>query len=363
MLKYINMKEEEQKLIEIKNRITDAILKLKLTEKESELDFLESESEKPDFWTNQEKAKEMMQKINSLKSLAQPWREIETEASELLELLATGDKSLAAEIQNQTTALEERLSQKEKELYYSGKYDELPAVLSIYSGAGGADAQDWAEILLSMFIKYGEAQNLAPSIIAETPGSEAGIKNASVEFKGLFAYGKLKSEIGVHRLVRLSPFDADKARHTSFALVEVVPEIEAEDFEIDERDIKIDTFRASGHGGQGVNTTDSAVRLTHLPTKITVTVQNERSQLQNKNTALKILKSRIKAAEEAEREKELKVIKGESMSAEWGSQIRSYVLHPYNMVKDHRTGYETSNTDAVLNGQLEDFVEAYLKKQ
>lgn len=358
------MKDLKEKLVELKRRVSAAILKLNLVAKESELDLLEEEAKNPSFWDDQESAKDIMQKINGLRAVILPWRELEEEAGGLLELLesSTEDDSMYTEISNQTEELEVRLSEKETETYLGGKYDELPAVLSIYAGAGGVDAQDWAEMLLNMFLKYAPKESLVTTILSLTEGGEAGIKSVSVEVKGPFAYGKLKSERGVHRLVRISPYDADKARHTSFALVEVVPEIEAEDVALDEQDLKIDTFRASGHGGQGVNTTDSAVRITHLPTKITVSVQNERSQLQNRNTAMKILKSRIKAAEEAQREKDLKVIKGESMSAEWGSQIRSYVIHPYNMVKDHRTGYETSNTQAVLDGEIKGFVQAYLTK-
>jgi peptide chain release factor 2 len=271
------------------------------------------------------------------------------------------DSEIVKEVTKKTEEIEVELSVHETETYLGGKYDSLPAILSIYAGAGGVDAQDWSEMLLSMLLKYCKKHNLNTTIIHLTPGSEAGLKSVSVEIQGAFAYGLLKSERGVHRLVRISPYDADKARHTSFALVEVIPELEADDLDIPETELKIDTFRASGHGGQSVNTTDSAVRITHLPTGITVSVQNERSQMQNKALAMKILKSRIKTAKEAEKEKELKIIKGESMSNEWGSQIRSYVIHPYQMVKDHRTNIETANTESVLNGDLDIFVESYLK--
>lgn len=358
------VKELAEKLIDFKKRIAEAIVVLKLSEKESELDFLEDESKHPDFWTDQENAKNLMQKLNTIKQVIEPWRRIEKETTELLEILeqvTSEDEELLKEISLKTDELEKELAQLETQTYFSGKFDTLNCLLSIYAGAGGVDAQDWAEMLLSMYLKYCQNKNLEATIISLSPGTEAGLKSVSVEIKGAFAYGLLKSERGVHRLVRISPYDADKARHTSFALVEVVPEVESDDIAINETDLKIDTFRASGHGGQGVNTTDSAVRITHLPTKISVSVQNERSQLQNKNTAMKILKSRIKAAEEAEREKELKIIRGENMAAEWGSQIRSYVIHPYNMVKDHRTNTETSNTTDVLNGNLDDFVNAYLK--
>lgn len=358
-------KELEEKLIDIKKRINEAILLLRITEKESELDLLETQTNDPNFWSDTETAKEIMQKLNTLRAVVQPWRELENEATELLELVESTEEgdTLLQEIVPKATTLEEVLKTKEIETYFSGKYDSLPAVLSIYAGAGGVDAQDWAEMLMGMFLKYAEKESLETKIIHITPGGEAGIKSVTIEVRGVYPYGKFKSERGVHRLVRISPYDSDKARHTSFALVEIIPEIEADDIEIDEKDLKIDTFRASGHGGQGVNTTDSAVRITHIPTKLSVSVQNERSQLQNKNTALKILKSRIKAFQEGEREEELKIVRGENLSAEWGSQIRSYVIHPYNMVKDHRTGYETSNTESVLSGNIKEFVEAYLKNQ
>ena len=358
------MKDLAEKLINMKNRIADAILKLKLTEKETELDLLEEETKKADFWNDQENARNVTQKINGLKQIVEPWRKMEKEATELFELLSITkghEKNLTQDINAKVHELEKQLSEHEAETYFSGKYDGMDAVLSIYSGAGGVDAQDWSEMLLSMFLKFTERKKLTAAIIHLSPGSEAGIKSVTVEIKGSFAYGLLKSERGVHRLVRISPYDADKARHTSFALVEVIPEIEKTDLEIPESELKIDTFRASGHGGQSVNTTDSAVRITHLPTKTVVSVQNERSQLQNRQTAMKILKARLQALKESEEERELKIIKGESMSAEWGSQIRSYVIHPYNMVKDHRTGAETSNTQAVLAGDLDQFVEAYLK--
>lgn len=358
------MKDLAEKLIDIKNRIGDAILKLKLTEKETELDTLEDETKKTDFWNDQENAKNVTQKINGLKQIVEPWRKMEREATELFELLSITkehEENLTQDINTKVHELEKQLAEHETETYFSGKYDGMGAVLSIYSGAGGIDAQDWSEMLLSMFLKYAERKKLSATIIHLSSGSEAGIKSVTVEIKGPFAYGLLKSERGVHRLVRISPYDADKARHTSFALVEVIPEIEKTDLEIPDSELKIDTFRASGHGGQSVNTTDSAVRITHLPTKTVVSVQNERSQLQNKATAMKILKARLQTLKEAEHEKELKIIKGESMSAEWGSQIRSYVIHPYNMVKDHRTGAETSNTQAVLAGDINQFVEAYLK--
>lgn len=364
-VKIFEMKETIEKLTEIKNRVADAILSLKLGEKEQELEMLEAETKSPDFWNDSEIAQGVMQKIDGFKKIIGPWRKMEADATDLLEIAATiaeGD-DLAAEITEKTTALESELAGHETEVYLSGKYDSLNAVLSIFAGAGGVDAQDWAEMLLTMYLKYFEQKGFGATVISKTEGGEAGIKSASIEVSGPFAYGMLRSERGVHRLVRISPYDADKARHTSFALVEVIPEITETDFDIPESEIKVDTFRASGHGGQGVNTTDSAVRLTHVPTGITVSVQNERSQLQNKATALKILKARVQTLKDSERDKELRIIRGENMANEWGSQIRSYVIHPYQMVKDHRTGYETSDTQGVLGGDLDQFIESYLKNQ
>ncbi|MDD3678729.1 MAG: peptide chain release factor 2 [Patescibacteria group bacterium] len=361
-MKEINKKQLEIELIDIKKRVLDAILVLKLDEKESELDVLEEESKSENFWSDQDNAQKIMQKINTLKEIINPWRKIEKEVSELLEIISdTDDSGMIQEIEKNHKKIEEELKTKEIDTYYSGKYDEKNAVLSIYAGAGGVDAQDWAEMLLSMFLKFAEKKNLKTKIISVSPGNEAGLKSVSVEIEGNRSYGVFKSESGVHRLVRISPFDADKARHTSFALVEVIPEVESSDVKINDKDLKIDTFKASGHGGQSVNTTDSAVRITHVPTNTVVSCQNERSQLQNKEQALKILKARLGAAKEAEKDKEIRLIKGENLSAEWGSQIRSYVMQPYTMVKDHRTNAETSNVEKVLAGDLDLFVEAFLK--
>lgn len=359
----ITKKQLEEMAVDAEERVTDAVNKLSLTDKEVELDLLEEESKRSGFWEDKDLATKTMQKINLIKAMVEPWRRIEGNITDNLDLLAEakeGDKILE-DIKNSLDNIQKELKEREIETYFSGKYDENNAVLSIYSGAGGVDAQDWAEMLLSMYLKYAEKKGFKAKIIQLSSGQEAGIKSVTAEIEGVRAYGLLKGEGGVHRLVRISPYDADKARHTSFALVEVIPELEPEGLVIDDKELKIDTFRASGHGGQSVNTTDSAVRITHIPTGITVTCQNERSQLQNKEQALKILKARIATEKEAEQEKELKIIKGDNLSAEWGSQIRSYVLHPYTMVKDHRTNEETSNVQAVLAGDLDDFVSAYLK--
>lgn len=355
------MNETKDKILDLQNRVTDAIKKVRVDEKESELEVLESQTNKADFWNDKNLAAEITQKVEILKKVVLLWRKMENDLAKLNELLSEGGKDFATEIDDKLSEIETELKTHETETYFGGEYDGNDAILSIYSGAGGVDAQDWSEMLLAMYLKFAEKHDFKTKIVSLSPGAEAGLKSVSVEIKGLNAYGYLKSEAGVHRLVRISPYDADKARHTSFSLVEIIPEIEKTDFELNEKELKIETYRASGHGGQSVNTTDSAVRITHTPTQTVVTCQNERSQLQNKETALKVLKSRLAVLREAERNKAIKIIRGENLSAEWGSQIRSYVLHPYQMVKDHRTNSETSNVQKVLEGDLDQFVEAYLK--
>ena len=244
----------------------------------------------------------------------------------------------------------------------SGKFDQSNALVAIHAGTGGTEAQDWAEMLTRMYLRYAERRGFTARIVDEHKGAEAGVKSVTISVEGPYAYGYFKSEHGVHRLVRISPFDAEKMRHTSFALVEVLPEIpEDESLKIDPKDIRIDTYLSSGHGGQSVQTTYSAIRIVHIPTGITVTCQNERSQQQNKETAMKVLRARLLARREAERKTEREEIRGEYHEAEWGNQIRSYVIHPYKLVKDHRTKFESQNTVEILNGEIEPFVESFLK--
>jgi len=273
-----------------------------------------------------------------------------------------GDGTAEVQAEQSFQKLLERFEQLEFTTLMDGEHDVSDAIVAIHAGAGGTDAQDWAEMLLRMYFRYAEFKTWKVKLLDESRGGEAGIKSAVFSVQGRYAYGHFKAEAGVHRLVRLSPFNADQLRQTSFALVEVLPELgDIKEVQIEPKDLRIDTFLASGHGGQGVQTTYSAVRVTHLPTDIVVSCQNERSQTQNKETALRILKAKLHARYLAERQAENKKLRGEFTSAEWGNQIRSYVLHPYKLVKDHRTKHETQNTEAVLNGQLNEFIEAHLR--
>ncbi|HEY5667947.1 MAG TPA: peptide chain release factor 2, partial [Candidatus Saccharimonadales bacterium] len=290
-----------------------------------------------------------------------PWQVLIKNIDELVELIGLQDASMEADLHEQLEQATEQFTTLKDELKLAGPYDDYDAIVSIYAGAGGTDAQDWAQMLLRMYVRWAEKNELDVTTIDEALGDEAGVKSVTLEISGPFAYGKLKGEHGVHRLVRLSPFNADNLRQTSFAKVDVLPKVDhPEALNIDEKDLRIDVYRAGGHGGQSVNTTDSAVRVTHLPTGITVAIQNERSQLQNKETAMTILRSRLIQLQLEQHKEHLEELKGPNQSAEWGNQIRSYVLHPYKQVKDLRTRYETSDVDGVLDGDLNDLIEAYL---
>ena len=305
-----------------------------------------------------------MRQLAEQKKVVGKWRELEKKITEMAELipLAEEDISIGVEIEAEIEEIAVRLDELELERAFSDEYDARDAILAIHAGAGGTESQDWAQMLLRMYLRWAERRGYQAEVFDISPGEEAGIKSAVIEIKGDYACGYLKSEHGVHRLVRLSPFDFDHARHTSFALIEVMPEAEAVvDVQIAPDELKVDTFRSSGPGGQHMQKTSSAVRLTHLPTGLIVTCQSERSQHQNKEIALRILLSRLLKLERAKRDEERAKLKGKHIAAGWGNQIRSYVLHPYKMVKDHRTDYQTGNTEAVLEGELDNFITAYLR--
>jgi len=328
---------------------------------------LEEKISEKDFWSDNQKAAQISKELEFLKNEVESFRNIEKKVSELLEL-ANLFKSPKAEekteVENQIAELQKEFDALEFKSLLSGEYDKNDVILAIRSGAGGVDAQDWAEMLFRMYLRWAEKNGFKTKIIEESRGGEAGIKSATVEISGTYAYGYLQSEAGVHRLVRLSPFNADNLRQTSFALVEVLPVIEEiKEVVIRPQDIVIDTYRASGAGGQHVNTTDSAVRITHTPTNIVATCQSERSQMQNKEQAMRVLKARIHKLYLEKQQKEKMKLRGEYKSAEWGSQVRSYVLHPYKMVKDHRTKFETSDAEKVLEGDLQEFMESFLRWQ
>lgn len=322
---------------------------------------LQEKSEDPDLWNNPQKAKRVMKRLAVLREEIDKWTDLEERISDALELSQLGDESLRPELETETEAIENILSKLEFDAMLSGEYDRGDALLAIHAGAGGTDSQDWAEMMQRMYLRWAEANGFTTEILDTTLGEEAGIKSATIAVNGSYAYGYLRSEKGVHRLVRLSPFDAAHRRHTSFALVEILPQVE-DNTEIDIRsdDLQIDVYRSSGAGGQNVQKNATAVRITHIPTGIVVTCQNERSQLQNRENAMRVLRSRLLEIKNQEQEDQLAELRGEYTKAEWGSQIRSYVLHPYQMVKDHRTNYEAGNAQAVLDGKIDDFIQAYL---
>jgi peptide chain release factor 2 len=309
-----------------------------------------------------------MRELRGQKNLVNVWRGLEKKAADLLEMIVLaigeGDYSLKEEIQLELKKLSSRFEQLESQQLFTGDYDSRNAMLAFHAGAGGTESQDWANMLLRMYLRWAERHDYEAEVLDVSPGEEAGIKSAIVEIKGDYVYGYLKSEHGVHRLVRLSPFDADHARHTSFVLVEVLPEAEETvDVKINPEDLRIDTFRSSGPGGQHMQKTSSAVRITHLPTGLVATCQGQRSQHQNKEAALKVLYSRLLELDRKKKEEERAKIKGERIEASWGNQIRSYVLHPYKMVKDHRTDYEVHDAEAVLDGELDGFITDYLRSR
>lgn len=354
------MQPLHKRITQLQDDISSSMHSLDVDRLQQELAELDEQLAVPEVWNNPSQATHFTKKAADIRTLVDNWTTLQMQVADIAELMTLGDESMLDEFDQQITALEASYQTYNKDLLYDGEFDDHAAIMRISAGAGGTDAQDWAQMIERMYLRWAEKNSMSARSVDRSSGDEAGIKTSVIEIEGTFAYGKLKSEHGVHRLVRLSPFNSDNLRQTSFALVEVLPQIDTpEDASLDEKDLRIDVYRAGGHGGQSVNTTDSAVRVTHLPTNTVVAIQNERSQLQNKETALKILRSKLvqmKLEQHAEQLSDLQA--GESAS--WGAQIRNYVLHPYTMVKDTRTKCETKDTKSVLDGDLNAFIEAYL---
>lgn len=354
------MKPLEQRLLTLKQRFTDTWTKLNIDAKISERQALEEAVSDPDLWRDPTNARQKNEDLAHLSDEIQPWELLQLQLNDLDELIALNDSDLNAEIDEQLNALEHSLDNLQKNLRFTDKHDHDNAILRITAGAGGVEAMDWASMLERMYLRWAEKKQFTATNLERTSGEEAGIKTAVYEISGANAYGLLKSEHGVHRLVRLSPFNADNLRQTSFALVEILPVIENDDeIKIADKDLRIDVYHSGGHGGQSVNTTNSAVRITHLPTNIVVAIQNERSQLQNKEKAMEILRGKLAQLQlEQHAESIEKLRAGESAS--WGQQIRNYVLQPYKLVKDTRTKHESKDPTAVLDGEIDEFIDAYL---
>lgn len=354
------MQPLKKQLTELLRATDSAMETLQIEAKAQELLAVDAQLADANVWANVERAQLLSKQAASLRAQVEPWQILHAQVSDLHELLELGDDSMCVEISGQLAALQAEYDTLRKNLLFQGEFDDHNAIVKLSAGAGGTDAQDWTEMLERMYLRWAEKNGMKTELIERNTGEEAGIKSATYSVSGPYAYGKLKSEHGVHRLVRLSPFNADSLRQTSFALVEAMPEIDTPDeVVLDDKDLKIDVYRAGGHGGQSVNTTDSAVRVTHLPTGTVVAIQNERSQLQNKETALKILRGKL-AQMQLEQHAETLADLRAGESASWGNQIRNYVLHPYTLVKDTRTKYEDRDASGVLDGKLDEFINAYL---
>lgn len=350
-----------KRLDDLAAALDSAYERLAIDDKALQAERLEIELTAPEVWNNPNYAQDLSRQLAALQAMVQPWRTLRAQAADIHELMELGDDSMLAEFEGQVSAMEQEFAERKKELLFAGEFDDHNAILRISAGAGGTDAQDWAEMVERMYLRWAEKAGLATKSIERSAGEEAGIKTSVIEVTGPYAYGKLQSEHGVHRLVRLSPFNSDNLRQTSFALVEVLPQIDAPDeVKLEDKDLKIDVYRAGGHGGQSVNTTDSAVRVTHLPTGIVVAIQNERSQLQNKEMALKLVRSKLAQLQLEQHAASINDLQA-GESASWGAQIRNYVLHPYTMVKDTRTKHEDRDAAGVLDGKLDDFMMAYLE--
>lgn len=357
------MESVKHRAKELAAKIAQALTQANIPELEAQAEELAARMQAADFWADNLKAQEVTRQHAKLLARITPWRDLEKNANDVVELASLGDAQMEAELLAQLEEDEKVYQTLEFDLRFSGPYDAHDAIVRLHAGAGGTDAQDWTEMLQRMYLRWAEAHQIQAEVIDQSAGEEAGIKSATIAMSGSYAYGKLKGEHGVHRLVRLSPFNADHLRQTSFAMVEVLPQIdEPKEVEINDEDLRVDVYRAGGHGGQSVNTTDSAVRITHLPTGIVVAIQNERSQLQNKEMAMKVLRSKLAQLQLEQHKERIDELKGPSQSAEWGNQIRNYVLHPYTLVKDTRTKHEVHDAQAVLDGHIDDFIDAFLQK-
>lgn len=346
----------------ILEEIDKSALKLDLLEKKSKLEQLELEVSSPEIWNNPIIAQSKLQEIAKLKKIVQPWYILKSQVEDIFELLGLGEDEFLPEFESQIFAFEQELAKLKRTLFFSDKFDDKDVIIRITSGVGGNDAQDFAEMVERMYIRWANKNDYSVEQIERSEGEEAGIKTSVFAISGDFIYGRLKGESGVHRLVRISPFNSGASRETSFALVEILPKIDApNEVNIDDKDLKIDVFRSGGKGGQSVNTTDSAVRITHIPTNIVVSIQNERSQLQNKETAMRILRGKLLQLQLDQHIEDISKLQA-GKSAEWGAQIRNYVLNPYKLVKDTRTKYEEKDVDKVLNGDIDGFIWSYLEK-
>lgn len=362
----MDLKEVINKIDELKIRIANAMRILDIENKRIKIKTLEAQSQEQSFWDNTNNAQSILKELAFLKEHVLFWDGLNYDLDNLRDVamddVVAKDVNLLNEVQDTYNKILENFEKEEFFVLFNNKYDSSNVILSIHAGAGGDDAQDFASMLLRMYIRFCEKKGFDVSILNETKGGEVGIKSVTLSIKGNYAYGYLRSEYGVHRVIRISPFDADHARHTSFVLVEILPELDdIKEIELNNDDLRIDTFMSSGKGGQSVNTTYSAVRVVHIPTGISVSCQNERNQTQNKETAIKVLKSKLFELKQKELLNEKNELKGDYKSIEWGSQIRSYVFHPYKQVKDHRTDYETSNVDSIMDGNIEEFIESYLR--
>ncbi|MFO8052462.1 MAG: peptide chain release factor 2 [Candidatus Omnitrophota bacterium] len=356
------MEDLKSEVLNLKKGIADLEKILKIKEKKKEMKKIEDKMAEPHFWQDNSSSTKTVKKLKRLKTDVKDWEYLNNKVVELSEFINMEDSSLESAISQELKGIKKKYRSLELKTLFSAKFDQANAIIEINSGAGGTEACDWAAMLFRMYFRWAEEKGFSLKVVNQVQGDEAGIKSITFFIEGMRVYGLLKSERGVHRLVRISPFDSSRRRHTSFASVDVIPEVEEDiDIEIKPQDVRIDTYRASGAGGQHVNVTDSAVRITHIPSGVVVSCQNERSQHQNKHAAFKVLKAKLFELKEQEQQNELDRMKGQKEKIEWGSQIRSYILHPYLLTKDHRTGVENHNAEAVLDGQIDNFIWGYLK--